>query len=256
MRLQVVGGPQSGREIWVDQEMARVGSHPQADVRLENLAPHVATIQQRGKAVAVIARAECVALQGHPLSPGQAVAWKPGQEVGIGPDTKLRLLSAVDTPPEDEPWAWNFQAQSEPNLEVISEHGILEAKQETNSTLKLILCGCCITAALLMLLDLNSSTPAGGVAQSDFESVINALRSEAITTESSYLREVLQEGYFYRSRGDEVRASRKFSELRDRYLTMRKIEGFQINEVEQQIYHYVKTQLADLESAGTPAILN
>jgi hypothetical protein len=253
-KLVVVAGAQPGREIWIEEEVLRIGSEAPCEVRLAEpgLSPHAVTLEFRDTGYHVYNRGDQpIRLDRRPIGPREPAAhWPAGKDLNLGGQLTLRLVIDGDPAPakrqavrvaDDEPEVPTAEAAAP---EVSAE----DAAKKNKKTVQLAaILGLVVVAGAVLLYDPPASEDKPKVPASQRSAeIIQKLRSNKAgdPADNEHLRTMLQRARLAELRGDKPLARDQYRRLYD-WLQDRSKAG-QLSQDYKELWEFVKVELQQL----------
>lgn len=241
-KLTVISGPDKGNEIWIEDEVVRIGRGDNCAVPLSDarLPAHVATLEFRDGHYNLYSRMEDeIILNGRALAPRGFDRWLPGKDLQLPGANVLRLETERDPRPSRRP---RQTAQPEPEPEadevVPDEEGTETAeptsvetaaaskKRSQQMTMILIILLCAIGGVFVLLMEEDpDSGPVTSPTQEFSALVTTFYEKKADDTRYQDLREALQIARTAELRKDTKTALRNYGRLRDTLVARLKSSG-------------------------------
>jgi hypothetical protein len=199
-------------EHWIEQDVVRIGSGADCDLRVPGLPEHALVVQYQNGGYRVFNRSSSEATLGKlRLFPMQPAAWRSRQRLVIGPFT-LVLRHDADAAPCRKPVMSSVIASTTPG------HSRRQsASQSKISSRRLTMIVGCLIAILLWSLAAGARTDSQAAAE--FEGLVARLQAAAERDENaSYLCQTLQQARYAERRSDQATAIQLYREIRNHLL--------------------------------------
>lgn len=252
-KLVIASGIATGTEIWIEDDVSRVGSDPKCQVCLRDaeLAAHAATLEYRGGDYILHNRGEGpIRLGVRELAGRASFTWQPGQELQLTSTLVLRLEVDGDPAPGPRPVARRRPETDEPTGDDQADAAVGAAAPPANRSKQLLQIGviflCFGGGAFMLLMDSSASStlPSRNVT-AEFSTLIKELSQEKASAEldPDTLRSVLQSARIAQLRGHQPRSQELYGHLRDVLLARRRPDGSFASKVEAKVWDFVEAQL-------------
>ena len=254
-QIVVVGGPQAGAALWIEDEVLRFGGDAGCELALcgADLARHVFTLRYADGAYTLFNRGTtALRLASNSVASGSGATWRRGGRLELPGGTVLVLETSGDgaparraAPGAASPTA-TFAAEAEPVAVDLPTDvaGPLAAGESTTG--QALLVGLLFAAAVAILL---MDDPQSGGAAADapqFPEVLAALKASTEVSPDLWIR--LDEAYALDYRGRTTDAPAAYRRLRDR-LELEKLEfvaaGKPVPPIVGEVEAFVKRKLAE-----------
>ncbi len=253
-QIVVVGGPQAGAALWIEDEVIRFGGDAGCELALGGAAlePHVFTLRYADGAYTLFNRgSSALRLDSNSVASGSGTTWRRGGRLELPGGTVLVLETSGDGAPARQaaPGAASptatFAAEAEPvAVDLPTDVAAPAAKKSTTG--QALLVGLLFAAAVAILL---MDDPQSGGAAADaprFPAVLAALKASTEVSPDLWIR--LDEAYALDYRGRTTDAPAAYRRLRDR-LELEKREflaaGKPVPPVVGEVEAFVKRKLAE-----------
>lgn len=228
-RIVVVAGPQSGTELWVEDEVARFGGDAGCELSLNGagLESHVFTLRYADGRYTLFNRSgDSLRIESNVVAPGDGGAWRPGHAVHLAGGTVLQLDTDGDGAPQRRPgpgvslpsMAATALADEDP---VAIDQSLTDGGKPKSKTLQSVLVGVLFAAAFFIIISDDPKPKASSSSARPFADVLADLRTAPGVSPDLWIR--FSEAYAWSYRGRTVEADAAYRRLRDR-IELEKIE--------------------------------
>jgi hypothetical protein len=103
-KIVLVSGPGSGREMWIESPVLRIGGDAGCGLRLDGATSHLATVEYRPGGYVIHDRSKRgLTIEGSRVAPGRSASWPSGRLVLLDSGHALMLEASADPAPSRRP---------------------------------------------------------------------------------------------------------------------------------------------------------
>lgn len=259
-KLVVIAGADQGADLWIEDEVQRLGHDPVCALRVSDDAvpAHVATLEFREGAYLIHNRCDDeLFLDGKPLPARAQARWGVNKDLSLHGGVVLRLVVEGDPRPVKrqaaaQPYEYpDIPADdSKPGAGPVDDDAPAppaDSQRSKKMTQMLVIVACALFGLYMLFFDKPSDTvEAERDPRKEFKLAVDALSEKDDDPQARRVRELLQEARVAELRGDQTQAQALYGKVRDRILVLRNTEDGSLREDYKKVWDFVKSHLKPL----------